>query len=628
MPQGEIRLLLIEDNQGDARLIREMLRDEEMSESMNNKFELTHVETLAKGQIQLVENKFDLVLLDLGLPDSQGFRTFLRLYTHEPNVPIIILSGYSEREMALKAVREGAQDYLVKGQVSSYLFVNAIQYAIERKETEKKITRMSWLYSVLSEINEIIVRHFDRDKLFEAACRIVVDYDLFKIAWIGLVNPDRKTMTPVRFYGFREGIPEGFEIPLDCEDEKLCPEAKAIKTGDCYISNNITEYEHIDIWRKELVKNKCYSNASFPIRLGSEVIGAFNVSASNPSFFDYSVIYLLNKLSDNISFAMHSIELEEKRRIAEKRLLEERNFVTAILDIIAAMVVVFNRDGQIIRFNRACEDLSGYSSKEVEGHFIWDIVLSEEDSKELKAIFKDVLSGKPQSRYENTWETKYNDKRLIEWSNTSLLDEYGEVEFIICSGIDITDRKAAEEKIRFLAFHDNLTGLPNRRLFFDRLSFSLPRARRYNHFIALLYIDLDGFKEINDTFGHEAGDYVLREVSERTKLCLRDMDTLARLGGDEFAVILQDLDQKKSSEIVAQRILKTLNEPFIISDQESRISASIGISTFPDDGNDAEELLKNADTAMYKVKRKGKNDYHFYSVRSTNLERESSLIND
>ena len=175
-------------------------------------------------------------------------------------------------------------------------------------------------------------------------------------------------------------------------------------------------------------------------------------------------------------------------------------------------------------------------------------------------------------------------------------------------------RKQAEERIRHLASYDELTGLSNRRLFHERLHHALAQAQRHARPLAVLFIDLDEFKNINDTLGHEGGDRALKEVADRLRECLRESDTVGRLGGDEFAVLIEELPQPVDVAAVAQKILDTITRPFILAAREFRISASIGISAYPEDGKETLNLLKNADAAMYRAKERGKNNYQFYSA--------------
>jgi diguanylate cyclase (GGDEF)-like protein/PAS domain S-box-containing protein len=190
-------------------------------------------------------------------------------------------------------------------------------------------------------------------------------------------------------------------------------------------------------------------------------------------------------------------------------------------------------------------------------------------------------------------------------------------------GRDISDRKRSEQHIHFLATHDSLTSLPNRFMFSQILNLAIDSAHRYHRKLAVFFIDLDRFKNINDTLGHEAGDYLLCEMAARLKQCLRASDVVGRLGGDEFVVMLPEPENTEQIATVAQKILSASLEPIYINGQECRVTASIGICVYPDDGRDEQTLMKNADIAMYRAKEEGKNNYQFYSpdIEARSLER-------
>jgi diguanylate cyclase (GGDEF)-like protein/PAS domain S-box-containing protein len=225
--------------------------------------------------------------------------------------------------------------------------------------------------------------------------------------------------------------------------------------------------------------------------------------------------------------------------------------------------------------------------------------------------------------------------RFVQEQAEVICDPEGRPVRMVGTTQDITDRKQAEAQIRFLAYYDGLTLLPNRVLFMERLDLALSSARRQSRMLAILFLDLDRFKRINDTLGHGPGDRLLQSVAERLRRCLRSSDTIvrgdplntndavARLGGDEFIVTLQDINRGEDAAIVARRILEALKEPFRLEDQEVVISASIGISLFPHDGTSVETLLKNADAAMYHAKDLGRSGYQFYdkSMNAAALKR-------
>ena len=191
--------------------------------------------------------------------------------------------------------------------------------------------------------------------------------------------------------------------------------------------------------------------------------------------------------------------------------------------------------------------------------------------------------------------------------------------------LDLEERKRVEQSIRHMAHHDALTGLPNRTLFRDRLTHAMAQADRYHQKLAVLFLDLDRFKAINDTLGHNVGDQLLKIAAERLRSCVRDCDTVARLGGDEFTVIVDDILDVQDAAVVAQKILDTLSQPFNLHGHEVFISVSVGITLYPNDDESADNLLRNADSAMYRAKEYGRNNYQFY-VADMNVKARARLM--
>jgi diguanylate cyclase (GGDEF)-like protein len=219
-----------------------------------------------------------------------------------------------------------------------------------------------------------------------------------------------------------------------------------------------------------------------------------------------------------------------------------------------------------------------------------------------------------------SFETTYisrTGRTIIAEVNESPMELEGK-SVILSVARDITERKRAERQLAYIATHDALTGLPNRVLFNDRLNLALAQAQRHQQRLAVLLLDLDRFKDINDTLGHSVGDQFLRVAAKRLKGVLRKSDTLARMGGDEFLFLVTEISQPENATEVARKILDAFQEPFLVEGHEFHTTASIGVTIFPDDGTDADTLLKNSDIAMYIAKQKGRNNYQRHRAEKRN----------
>ncbi|WP_216829623.1 GGDEF domain-containing protein [Alkalihalobacterium elongatum] len=233
--------------------------------------------------------------------------------------------------------------------------------------------------------------------------------------------------------------------------------------------------------------------------------------------------------------------------------------------------------------------------------------------------FRDQLVANRKMRNQLAVLDKNNQKRWLEISTTPRFDSANDIIRVDGMISDITKRKQLEEYLRQMAYYDELTDLPNRKLILKHLRIALARSKRHQHSLSIMFIDLDGFKKVNDTLGHEGGDYLLKEVVSRLYNCVREEDLTGRLGGDEFMIVFEETTQ---AEIVgiAERILSVVSKPYMIDDCEAKVSPSIGISLFPQDGEDIETLIQNADKAMYYAKEKGKGTYQFYTSELENYQ--------
>lgn len=306
--------------------------------------------------------------------------------------------------------------------------------------------------------------------------------------------------------------------------------------------------------------------------------------------------------------------LRERVRSDVLQMEAEKRFRT-VFEHTALPMVRNATNGEFIEVNDAWCGMFGYSREEVlSRRLTWQQITLPEDVDASSALEQKVLDGEIEDFKQ---EKRYLRKDgTVLWGSlqVSLVrDENGKPEYFISAIQDITESKRTEQQISFMAYHDKLTGLPNRALFFDRLSQAMSQARRSHRHVALLFMDLDGFKPVNDMHGHEAGDAVLKMVAQRLLACLRAVDTVARLGGDEFAIIIGELDNPAEVERIAEQILQAFGQPMVLPDgAECAIGSSIGISIYPDNGDEMDSLLAAADAAMYDSKHKGKNTYTYF----------------
>jgi len=303
--------------------------------------------------------------------------------------------------------------------------------------------------------------------------------------------------------------------------------------------------------------------------------------------------------------------------VTERRLAEEKLRLSAtVLEHIADAVMVIGPARQIVAVNPAFTQITGYTESEALGQ---DATLTR--SAGLAGTFDaDFWRELAESGFwrGEIWNQRKNGERYLEWLTLSAVrDDQGDITHYVGVFSDITKVKESQEKLDHMAHHDPLTTLPNRLLFHDRLHHALQRAARDQQQLAILFIDLDRFKNVNDTLGHHVGDELLKHVAAALSAKLREGDTLARLGGDEFIVLLEDVDGQFGAGHVAEKLMAMFEQPFMVSDYELYVTGSVGISLYPGDASDLNMLIRNADVAMYQAKARGRNGYQFYAPSMT-----------
>jgi diguanylate cyclase (GGDEF)-like protein/PAS domain S-box-containing protein len=423
-------LLLIEDNPGDARLLREMF-----NEHSGHRTKLTHVECMGDAEKRLGENNFDIILLDLGLPDAQGLEAVRRARAAAPRVPLVVLTGLDDESMAALALQEGAQDYLIKGEIEARGLLRALRYAVERKAMEEAL----------------------------------------------FVEKERAQVT-LNSIG----------------DAVACTDS----LGNISFLNSVAE------------KMTGWTLSEAAGRQMGEVLRIVNADS-------HKIIANPIQMTGELRPTMH----------------------------LPANCLLLRRDGSEIP---------------------------------------------------------------IEDSVAPIHDRGGQATGAVIVLRDVSSARAMALQIAHSAEHDFLTDLPNRLLLNDRVNQAIALAARHLKKVALLFLDLDGFKHINDSLGHATGDKLLQSVAKRLVSCVRGTDTVSRQGGDEFVVLLSEVEHPEDTAITARRMLSAVAEAHSIDQHDLHVTGSMGLSIYPDDGLNAETLIKNADTAMYQAKENGRQSYQFF----------------
>jgi diguanylate cyclase (GGDEF)-like protein/PAS domain S-box-containing protein len=390
-------------------------------------------------------------------------------------------------------------------------------------------------------------------------------------------------------------------------------------------------------------RSSLVSAATFPLLFQDEVVGLLRAASLKPTSFEPPTFDLLRNLALQAAVVVKGVqlwrELERSRKkteryaaklqsrnqellneISERQRAEEalrrsEERFRDLVENISEVIFTLDKDGLVTYVSPVVEQIAGYSPAELVGQSIASFI--HPDDLPPVESFQAMVSGILEPSEFRIF-TKSGETRWVRTSSRPILDGDREVGLRAVL-VDITDRKQAEIQVKYQAYHDALTGLPNRRLFIDRLTMALAQRRRDSRPLAIIFLDLDHFKLVNDTVGHAVGDQLLQRVAERLTSIMREGDTVARLGGDEFTVLLPEASGLEDACEVAKRILERFRMPWVLAGHEFHSTASLGLAMYPQDGEDAETLLRNADTAMYCAKDQGRDNLQLF-VSAMNVD--------
>ena len=344
------------------------------------------------------------------------------------------------------------------------------------------------------------------------------------------------------------------------------------------------------------VRAGLHSAFGFPIKIGDELLGVIEFFSREIHRPYEGMLQMFNAIGSQVGQFM------ERKRTEDALLVSEEKFRGLAEQSIVGTCLI--QDGKFVYVNQHLAETLNFRQEEMPGLTVLDLV-AERDRDTVKENMRRRISGEV-SNIRYTFHALKKDGSEVPMEAHGSAMKYLGRPAIIATVLDITERKAAEEKIKYMAYHDSLTDLPNRTLFYDRLNQAILYGHRENEPVALMFLDLDRFKEINDSYGHNCGDFLLKQLGHRLSGILRESDTIARIGGDEFAIILPRPEKIEGAIRAAKKIMEAMRAPFNLVKTQLNVTFSIGIAVFPEHGEDINTLLQRADSAMYKAKRSGK----------------------
>ena len=566
---SSINLLYVEDDLLSRKIVLKILK-----QFFNN---IIIASNGSEGLNKLKENHIDLILTDIDMPIMNGFEMIDNIRDKDKDIPIVILSSFTKTEYFTKGIEVGVDGYLVKP-FKTEQFIAILGNVI------KSIKLKSKLKSTNKRIDLALV-------------------------------------------GSKTAI-----LDLD------------IKTNTLYISPQWKEmlgYEHdeleskVSTWKRLMHKDDRRDVFS---SLNKHLLWQLKYFESTHRFWHKAghfvwvigkaqILYDDNNKPTRIVGTYTDIS---KEKDSKEQIKEQHKYLQSIIDGVNDQIMVIKEDYSVDLMNSKLRKIiKNKNSKDASKLMCYQIAYNRSepcDSDDRPCPLRDVMQTKKHSIVVHDRIDSKGNKKYVEISASPLFDSNNNCIGIIESARDITDhldtRNELEEQktiLHYQAHHDALTGLPNRILFNDRLEQGIQRAKKDNKGLALFFLDLDHFKSINDSLGHNVGDEVLQSVTHRLTKILRDEDTLARLGGDEFTIIMGNINNTQEATLLAERIIGALVDPITVNVNRLYVSFSIGISLYPEDGDNTHNLLKYADAAMYKAKDSGRNDFQFYSSEMTDL---------
>ncbi|MGH8420010.1 MAG: EAL domain-containing protein [Pseudomonas sp.] len=645
------RLLLIDDDEDDFIIVKDLLRQ------ANHQSVLQWCNSYAQGMQALLGQEHDLCLVDYRLGSESGLTLIKEAMTAGVTTPIILLTGQGDAQLDANAIEYGAADYLVKGQFDSHQLQRSIRYAIDRGLAISRLAESETRYRLLFDSNPepmwVVAKQIPRFLAVNRAALQLFGYE--QDEFLALRGADiycdaqgsALHFVPPFFNSSDVGVATFSHKNGNQVYAKVVVHDFEFANQSCYLvlAIDVTEKrkareearQREQAFRKLLSDTRdallviaadgrvCFANraAQQLFRLSQEqLLGhSFELGEQQETLFEWS----LTMPTGQFEVEVHSSETDwegARARLLSLRDIADRKESQKQLRLLKrsleasynGVIIVDARavDFPIIYVSPSFERITGYRAEEVLGRNCRFLQGEERDPLQVE----DIRRGLAQARDVRTVVRNFRKDGTLFWNElfiSPIINEQGVITHFVGIQNDITEQRRYENELSYNASHDVLTGLPNRALLEDRLGQGCKFAVRYQRSLAVMFIDLDGFKPINETIGHQFGDLVLVEVAKRMSEQVRPGDTVARMGGDEFIVLLPDLARSEDVVPIAERLINSISRPYRIQSIELHVTASIGITL--SDGHVAQptQLIQQADMAMYKAKQEGRNNFQWYT---------------
>lgn len=527
-------------------------------------------------------------------------------------------SSRIERRVTLKDNQPGIIEVYSRATCLNgrWIIIGVSRDISDRKRAENRALHLQHIFSTLSRINEAIIRADSVDALYQNICTAAVDTELFAMSMV--VTPDDHG----KFRGLAMMGDEFFESrPLEISTEAGSPLGEglvgsALREGVAMISNDYINDKRSLPWRDRLVAQNLNSAAAFPLFQRKQVIAVMLFYSRIRHAFDSETQAVMQSMADNISFALDSFANAEEQARAAALIRESEARFRSLTNLTSDFYWEQDADLRFTKYEgRVVGDSNHKAVKAILGRHLWEMPGIKPDSLNWRQLRRLLKKGQPFRDFEFSFTNDENVRYHFSLAGEPIVDSAGKFAGFRGISRDITEKKRVADRIKHLATHDTLTGLPNRVMFSELLRQAIRTANRYqDQRFAVMFIDLDRFKAVNDIYGHHTGDVLLAQVARRLRTPLRDSDIVARLGGDEFVVLLHKVTDKQQAGQIAGNVLNMLKRPIALDEREFAVSGSIGISLFGVDAHDEETLMKHADTAMYAAKDDGRNNYRTYTA--------------